>query len=1053
MIVNGQYIDYDEKTIADIQTRINKSDDLPGDLKSEIEKPKDVIDNQQSSWDFTNQAFFDAEYSAERFETYAYYREMDNMEFIHRGLEIVADDATQSNPEGDVVKVYSDNEKIREILWDLFMERLDMNNELWNIVYDTAKLGDNFFEVVPDDYKNPQKIIFLRYLKPDNIERIEEEGGRLSHFEYKVDGSDDREKEKNAHFRKAIEDQQEVESVYKLQPWQVVHFKVQNNRETDPYGGSLLKAGIRTYRRLSLLEDIILVYRISRAPERRVFKINVGNMNYADAQRFVQKIKEKYRTQSFIDEQGNINKKANMLSITSDIFIPVREGGQGTEVDTLQGGEALNEIKDLDYFKNKILRTMNIPLAYLGDESDRSRGSLCLAPNTKIKLADGRNLEIKEVAKEYQEGKQNYVYSIDENNEWVIKPVSWAGITRRNTKTLKITLDNGEEVIATPDHRFMLRDGSYEEAQNLKEGTSLMPIYTKYSSKELKDRIDGYEMLLNNNTGEWEYTHRIAKKNELLVEKNNDTKKTTVHHADFNKLNNNPDNLVLMDRVSHWKLHSERTKKLWKMEEYREKMCKRGFISEEQIKSKIKELDTDKLETISNSLNVNRQTLRFIVQDFGYENWIDFVEKNFEYYKSYRDHKIITKDDLLENIFNPNEKMQDVAKRMKLGVYKIINVIKEEGYNNWFEFITLEKDLKHIFSLSNNLSIKEASEEINCSPTTLTKKMKLAGYKGWKDFRFNHKVVSVEDYDILEETYDITVDEETPNFALTAGIVIHNSQMDIKFSRFIERIQSQIIKGLNKIAALELFFQGYKKEDLSNFAIELTPPSNIKELVDLDLINQRMGLIGTIQGLEIYSNAWILRNIMKHSDREIAEINMEKQQEVEQQGGEEGGEGGGGDFGGDFGGGEIEGGPDEFGGEEGGGEEFGEEPAPEGGEEAPAPEEGEAEVASTIINMLGKDFIVENKDDFFKILKASEKYLKEEKRPRDKISMMLEHASDIINSEVKKKSKTKTPEIRKQFIINEMGGLSFSKDGTKESMTLYEGMGEEAIEKEVLLNS
>jgi len=336
MIVNGQYIDYDEKTIADIQTRINKSDDLPGDLKSEIEKPKDVIDNQQSSWDFTNQAFFDAEYSAERFETYAYYREMDNMEFIHRGLEIVADDATQSNPEGDVVKVYSDNEKIREILWDLFMERLDMNNELWNIVYDTAKLGDNFFEVVPDDYKNPQKIIFLRYLKPDNIERIEEEGGRLSHFEYKVDGSDDREKEKNAHFRKAIEDQQEVESVYKLQPWQVVHFKVQNNRETDPYGGSLLKAGIRTYRRLSLLEDIILVYRISRAPERRVFKINVGNMNYADAQRFVQKIKEKYRTQSFIDEQGNINKKANMLSITSDIFIPVREGGQGTEVDTMK---------------------------------------------------------------------------------------------------------------------------------------------------------------------------------------------------------------------------------------------------------------------------------------------------------------------------------------------------------------------------------------------------------------------------------------------------------------------------------------------------------------------------------------------------------------------------------------------------------------------------------------------------------------------------------------------------------------------------------------------
>jgi len=646
MIVNGQYIDYDEKAIADIQTTINKSNNLTSDLKSEIEKPRDVIDAKES-WDFANQAFFDAEYSAERFETYAYFREMDRMEFIHRGLEIVADDSTQTNTDGDVMKIYSDNEKIKETLTELFVERLDMNNELWNIVYDTAKLGDNFYEVVPDDYKNPQKIIYLRYLKPDNIERIEEEGGRLSHFEFKVSGVDEREKEKNAFFRKATEQDQEIEKVYKLQPWQIVHFKVQVDRDNDPYGGSLLKSGIRTYRRLSLLEDIILVYRISRAPERRVFKINVGNMNYADAQRFVQKIKEKYRTQSFIDENGNINKKANMLSITSDIFIPVREGGQGTEVDTLQGGEALNEIKDLDYFKNKILRTMNIPLAYLGDESDRSRGSL--------------------------------------------------------------------------------------------------------------------------------------------------------------------------------------------------------------------------------------------------------------------------------------------------------------------------------------------------------------------------------------------------------------SQMDIKFSRFIERIQSQILKGVNKIAALELFFQGFKKDDLSNFAIELTPPSNIKELVDLDLINQRMGLISTIQGLNIYSNSWILRNIMKHSDREIAEINLERQQQAEKETEDQEGMPAGGDFGGDLGGdfGEPAQLPDEE-------PVAGPEEEPVAVEEPAAAEE--PEVASTLINMMGKDFIVENKDDFFKILKAANKYLKEEKRPRDKISLMIEHTAEIINSEVKIKSKKTTPEIRKQFIVNEMGGLSFSKDGKKQSMLLYEGTGEKTKEKKIILN-
>ena len=1038
MIVNGQYIDYDEKSIADIQTQINRSDNLSSDLKSDIEKPREVITGKED-WDFTNQAFFDAEYSAERFETYSYYREMDRMEFIHRGLEIVADDATQANTDGDVVKIYSDNEKIRETLWDLFTERLDMNNELWNIVYDTAKLGDNFFEIVPDDYKNPQKIIFLRYLKPDNIERIEEEGGRLSHFEYKVDGTDEREKEQNSAFRKALDAGQETENVYKLQPWQIIHFKVQVDRETDPYGGSLLKAGIKTYRRLSLLEDIILVYRISRAPERRVFKINVGNMNYADAQRFVQKIKEKYRTQSFIDEQGNINKKANMLSITSDIFIPVREGGQGTEVDTLQGGEGLNEIKDLDYFKNKILRTMNIPLAYLGDESDRSRGSLCLAPDTKIKLADGRDLSIKEISEEYNDGKQNYVYSIDENNNWIVKPIAWSGITRRNAKTLKVVLDNGEEIISTPDHRFMLRDGGYEEAQNLKVGSSLMPAYTRKSSTKEKDKIDGYEMLFNNNTGKWEYVHRIAKKEELLEAKNN----IVIHHADFNKLNNNPDNLVLMDKDEHFLLHSSMAKELSKDKELvkRRNVSIKKFYNSEEGKKVLEE-----------------KLPKAIYSEKRYE-WLHSEE-----HKEFK-RNLMAKQRENGTIFNTNEGKQKISDSMK-------ERWKDEDYRNEMKVISSnagsiknknnpiyrklsKEEILEVFE--NGMTTEELSEKLKTTRSTLKKTLRKWGYENWYEFceenslipkeRVNHKVVSIQEYEILDETYDITIDEETPNFALSAGIVIHNSQMDIKFSRFIERIQAQILKGINKIAALELYFQGYKKDDLTNFAIEMTPPSNIKELVDLDLINQRMGLVGTIQGLNIYSNSWILRTIMKHSDREIAEINMEKQQEAEQQGGAEG-EAAGGDFGGDFGGG-MEGGGEEFGEEPvGGDEEFGDEPV---GEEPPA-EEPEVEVASTIVNMLGKDFIVENKDDFFKILKASEKYLKEEKRPRDKISLMLEHAADIINSEVSKRNRTKTPEIRKQFIINEMGGLKFNKDGMKQSMLLYEGVGENTQEKEVILN-
>ena len=120
----------------------------------------------------------------------------------------------------------------------------------------------------------------------------------------------------------------------------------------------------------------MVVYRIARAPERRVFYIDVGNMNKTDAQKFMTKIKNSYRNQSVLDENGNFNYRNNVLSTTSDIFVPVKEGGKGTKIETLQGGNALSDTKDMDYFKDKILRTMNIPSSYLGDANDRSRGSL-----------------------------------------------------------------------------------------------------------------------------------------------------------------------------------------------------------------------------------------------------------------------------------------------------------------------------------------------------------------------------------------------------------------------------------------------------------------------------------------------------------------------------------------------------------------------------------------------------------------------------------------------------------------------------------------------------
>ena len=162
-----------------------------------------------------------------------------------------------------------------------------MNNELWSIVFETCKKGDNFYEVIPDSWESPKEVGRIRYLNPKKIERVED-NGKLMYFLYSYNDENNNKIVSNTNFS---DKQKEIKKV-KLFPWQVVHFKIED-KEFDPYGGSLLKAGARTYKRLVLLEDIMLVYRISRAPERRVFYVDVGTLNPIEAKKFLTKLKLK----------------------------------------------------------------------------------------------------------------------------------------------------------------------------------------------------------------------------------------------------------------------------------------------------------------------------------------------------------------------------------------------------------------------------------------------------------------------------------------------------------------------------------------------------------------------------------------------------------------------------------------------------------------------------------------------------------------------------------------------------------------------------------------
>ncbi len=186
MLLNGKEVKFTPKQTISVQQDINTISQMPDELKQQLtpEEMKSLMPVE--GVDVSNIGFFsgqEEEGLRNRKERYDMFREMDQMVFIHRGVETICDDGVQMNDEGHALKFYSDDDEIKERLDDLFNNRLNFDRSLWSIMYETIKMGDNFFEVIPDSYSRPKKIMKLRFLEPQRVERIEL-NGKLAYFIY-----------------------------------------------------------------------------------------------------------------------------------------------------------------------------------------------------------------------------------------------------------------------------------------------------------------------------------------------------------------------------------------------------------------------------------------------------------------------------------------------------------------------------------------------------------------------------------------------------------------------------------------------------------------------------------------------------------------------------------------------------------------------------------------------------------------------------------------------------------------------------------------------------
>lgn len=925
--------------------------------------------------------------------------------FVHN-----SDNATQYNIENNVIEIQSENNKVIEILHDLFFERLDVNSNLWNWARNMCKLGDEFLEVTVDNITNPKRITSVeRFKKPERVKRYEKKGV-LQKFTYTKEDNDGTKTEKVFH------------------AWRVVHFKIEE--ETfDPYGKSILEAGRKLWKRLALMEDAMLVYRISRAPERRVFYIDVGTLPTREANLFIEQTKRKFRKKPFINPNtGQIDEKANPLCITFD---------------------------------------------------------------TKIPLLDGRILTLNELIKEHNNGKENWVYSIDRENNNQIVPgkIIWAGETRKNAQLIKVTLDNGKELRTTPDHKFMLRDGLYKEAQYLEKDDSLMPLYKK------ENQI--YEQVYNPRTNRYKYTHHLVAEKEIKIP---ERKKECIHHCDYNPRNNDPKNLKVISVKEHHKIHNyaviksvEKRKWLWKNNENwanktRQSISKASKKSWQRSNNKRRQNATNKIIRYNKSLKKRKITSELNKLYNTGEN-MGQIYNNSELHKQHNkirsaNMKKQFSDSILRKKYIDGmttcskftkefwNQLDNIAKNTELniqGYISILNVINnainnKELMKEWNSFCQQrqqnklnKKIIERALKYRNYDSLQEWVTDLNL-PT-----------KDNRSIYQNHKVLKTEWLDYVEDTGCITIDKYH-NFATDSGVIIKNSldedffipvrqnsngtrietlppgqnlgeiddvkyfrdgilktlgippaylgggeqagsydpksflsQQDIQFARTIERIQKFVVKGLEKIAILELIFNKVETEQLNNFKIVLTPPSNVDQLMEINIRNEQFALINNIkslggtEGLPFLPDEWVYKNVLGFSDQEINKIKLQIQMQLQMNaqiqsmygtgGGMEGGEGATGGsmagLGGNVAGGEVV--PGEAGGPEEG--------------EAPENNAPELEIASNVVEFDGGKWLVENQKDVEKLIKYIHLYEKIHKDNSKKT--VKEHKNGITRMTIK----------------------------------------------------
>lgn len=271
------------------------------------------------------------------------YLDFDQMEYtpeLASALDIYADEMTTHSILTPLLKIDCHNQEIKSILEELYYNVLNIESNLFSWCRNMCKYGDYFLYLDVDDKMGITSVIGLPMREIERLEGEDKSNPNYVQFQWNSGG-------------------------LTFENWQMAHFRILGNDKYAPYGTSVLESARRIWRQLTLMEDAMMAYRIVRAPERRVFKIDVGGIPPEDVEQFMQKTITNMKRHTLVDAQtGNMDLRYNPMSVEEDYYLPVRNGS-ATAIETLAGGQNAAAIEDVNYLRDKLFSAIKIPKSYL----------------------------------------------------------------------------------------------------------------------------------------------------------------------------------------------------------------------------------------------------------------------------------------------------------------------------------------------------------------------------------------------------------------------------------------------------------------------------------------------------------------------------------------------------------------------------------------------------------------------------------------------------------------------------------------------------------------